>query len=66
LSWILEEAAKVVDVATKTENGTSVFVAPNHCIWTFKDSDARVHVRVSVVLPSSVVMTKSQLDAKVK
>jgi hypothetical protein len=60
----LEEAGKVVEV-TKTENGTSVLVAPTHCIWTFEDSDARVHVGVSVVLPSSVGMTTAQLDAKV-
>jgi hypothetical protein len=63
----LEEAgsSNVLDVVTKTDNGSSVLVLPTHCIWTFEDSDARVHVGVSVVLPSSVGMTTAQLDAKV-
>jgi hypothetical protein len=62
----LEEAGKVVDVATKTENCTTIFVvAPTHCIWTIEDLDARVHVGVSVFLPSSVGMTTAQLDGKV-
>jgi hypothetical protein len=66
LEYDLEVAGKLVDVPrTKMDNGNSVFVAPTHCPWTFEDLDARVHVGVSVVLPSSVGMTTAQLDAKV-
>jgi hypothetical protein len=58
----LEEAGsgKLIDVSTITENGTSVLVAPTHCICTFEDSYSRFHVGVS----DSAGMTKAQLDAK--
>jgi hypothetical protein len=61
----LEDSGKMVDGATKIENGTSVFVAPTDCIWTFEVLDARVYVGVSLVLSSSVGMTTAQLDGKV-
>jgi hypothetical protein len=66
LEFDLEEtgSGKLVDVSTKTDNGNFVLVGPTHSICTFEDSDARVHVGVSVVLPSSVGMTTAQLDVK--
>jgi hypothetical protein len=39
---------------TKTENGTPVSLTPTHCIWKFEDKNARIHVGISMVLPSSV------------
>jgi hypothetical protein len=51
--------------STKTENGTPVLVSPSHCTWTFEDTDGRVHVGVSCVLPSSVGTTTAHLDAKI-
>jgi hypothetical protein len=51
--------------STKTENDTPVLVSPSHCTWTFEDTDGRVHVGVSCVLPSSVGTTTAHLDAKI-
>jgi hypothetical protein len=50
---------------TKTENGTPVLVSPTQCTWTFEDTDGRVHVGISCVLPSSVGTTTAHLEAKV-
>jgi hypothetical protein len=60
-----DPASTDVIVESATENGTKVCVSPTHCTWTFEDTEGRVHVGLSLVLPSSVGLNTAQLDAMV-
>jgi hypothetical protein len=50
---------------TKMDNVTPVQVSPTQCTWPFEDTDGRVHVGISCVLPSSVGTSTAHLEAKV-
>jgi hypothetical protein len=62
----IEEDSTSSDIVacTKTENGTPVCLTTTPCNWKFEDSNGRVQVGISCILPSSVGMTNAQLDSK--
>jgi hypothetical protein len=48
-----------------TKIGTPVVVYPTHCTWTFEDTNGRVYVGISCLIPSSVGITNAHLDANI-
>jgi hypothetical protein len=49
---------------TKTEYETPVSLTPMHCIWKFEEKNARIHVGISMVLPSLVELNTCHLNPK--